>query len=126
MSCMRKRSQHSQKVVEDGWQTRQERQENRAHNRTLRTLRKDFQVYLRQEKNLVSLRSTKSLSFFSLESTIIQRRYCSDSSFLSLFPEIDGRTCNASSTILIVFATFSKYFWKLRVLRTVMPFSVMA
>ncbi len=125
MSCMRKRSQHSQKVLEDGWQSRQERQKNRTHNRTLRTLRKNFQVYPRQEKNLVPLKKHQ-VPFFFLEPARIPRRYYSDSSFLSLFPEIDGRICNASSTILIVFATFSKYFWKLRVLRTVMPFSVMA
>jgi len=41
--------------MEDGWQKRQERQENRAHHRTLQMLRKDFPISIEQEENLDSV-----------------------------------------------------------------------
>jgi hypothetical protein len=41
--------------MEDGWQKRQERQENRAHHRTLQMLRKDFPISVEQEESLASV-----------------------------------------------------------------------
>lgn len=40
--------------------------------------------------------------------------------------ERTGTVCKASSMALIDFVIFSRYFWKLRVLKTAMPLSVMA
>ena len=69
MSKMRKRRQEREEDLEDGWQTRQERQTDAINNRSVRVLRQDVQERSRKEENL---KLVSHLPFF-LVSTLAQK-----------------------------------------------------
>ena len=60
--------------MENGWQKRQERQEDRAHYRTLQMLRKDFPISVEQEENLDPVPKPGKESFLVSFSIILLRR----------------------------------------------------
>jgi len=63
MSQVWKRS-NSEEDLENGWQTRQSRKKNRAHNRPMRMLRKKLQNNPKQKKNLKREMSTQHPPLF--------------------------------------------------------------
>jgi hypothetical protein len=67
---MQERNQYPQEDLEDGWQKRQEWQEDRTHDRTLPMLWKNLQICLKQEKNLDSTKALLLSSFFVCESAV--------------------------------------------------------
>ena len=71
MSKVWKRSS-TYEILENGWQTRQRREKNRTHNRSMQLLQQIFQSNIRQKEDLISTNASLFIFSFFRRLTKIQ------------------------------------------------------